>query len=492
MVPEDRMQRIYLTIIETTLDRALERIASVPDGAFGVELRVDAFQSPPSPRELLAFRERVPRSLIYTRRTSSSPKAATATELLAALGAGFDYADVEVNPLAPAISDELLSFRDRLLLSHHDYDRLPAGVHVLAQRLAALGRFKIAASPRTLEENFVLLRLQREYGSRASIFGMGERGLYSRTLSPFFGGKPAFAAASTDTAGAPGQLTLEKMVSIIGEGAPDVPPAHLFAIAGKPVMHSQSPAIHNEAFRKHGVDAAYGLLQTDSIDEVITAMAEGIDMAPRGISVTAPFKESALERLQSAGARVSSRAIEAGAVNTVVRGSDGGIFGDNTDVSGFVELLRRSRVSVDDSRPVLIVGAGGTARAAAVAVRTLGLRGVIANRSPERAAAVALATGLDSIDWTDMRAVNPSVLIDTVPSSAGWSSADLVLRSRSHLITADYSAARAEHDDLRREGIVVFEGLDLLRAQAEEQSRIFLAACGAQADARHSIGAVGP
>lgn len=474
MVPDNTMQPIFVTVVERSLDAAFDRTRELTLEA-GVELRVDGFDRAPSAGELVSFRQQVPHQLMYTRRSDGSP-GASAGELLAALDAGFDYADVEIDPERPLVPDALRFHAARLILSHHDYESTPIDLDGIAARLGAAGKFKIAVTPRSLEDNLRLLTCQRRHAGQAAIFGMGAEGLYSRTMSPSFGGIVAFAAPSEHAIGAPGQLPVARMQAIVPPPlSPE--PQRMFAIAGSPVAHSLSPQIHNAIFRSHGARAIYGYIDPGNFDEVIEAMRAKKEFAPDGISVTSPFKERAYELMSHAGADLSPHAVVSCAVNTILRRDDGGFAAANTDVDGMLLLLRSVR-SVNDHRPVLIVGAGGTARAAAVAVRELSLTGFIANRTVETAEAVGRIAGFDPIELSAAGALDPSIVIDTLPASAGWSAYDLVRRAGATLISADYSVGRSELAALRSDGFRVLDGRDLLRAQAAPQSRMFLEACG--------------
>jgi 3-dehydroquinate dehydratase / shikimate dehydrogenase len=211
---------------------------------------------------------------------------------------------------------------------------------------------------------------------------MGERGLYSRILAPFFGSELFFAGSA-----APGQIALDRAQAIYGDRRLRRPET-IFAVAGNPAGHSLSPSIHNPLFRKAGVSAAYTIASFETFAEIAEAF-EGGRIA--GLSVTAPFKADALAYARRAGAAVRRNAEEAQAVNTLVRTASG-IIADNTDVTGFEKLVAKWRTadtggknrrgSLSSTRAA-VVGAGGTARAALVALRRAGIEPVVYNRTPK-------------------------------------------------------------------------------------------------------------
>ena len=157
----------------------------------------------------------------------------------------------------------------------------------------------------------------------------------------------------------------------------------MVGIIGDPVGHSRSPAMHNAAFAALGLDWVYVPLPVDRRhvrDAVYAVRALGL----AGVNVTVPHKQAVLAHLDD----LSARARAAGAVNTIV--SRGGrLFGDNTDVDGFLAAMRHSKARVR-GRHAVVVGAGGSARAVLVAlVAARAGRITIANRTAARARALA-------------------------------------------------------------------------------------------------------
>ena len=157
-------------------------------------------------------------------------------------------------------------------------------------------------------------------------------------------------------------------------------------VAGWPVGHSRSPAMHNAALAAVGLaDWRYLRLPLPP-----ARFAETVRALPaagfRGINVTIPHKEAALALATSA--TETARAV--GAANTLTFGADGGIHADNTDVPGLLAVL-----PVDPAgATALVLGAGGAARAVVYALRTAGAADVqVWNRTPERAARLVAALG---------------------------------------------------------------------------------------------------
>ncbi|HVC30822.1 MAG TPA: shikimate dehydrogenase [Steroidobacteraceae bacterium] len=160
-----------------------------------------------------------------------------------------------------------------------------------------------------------------------------------------------------------------------------------YGLVGHPVAHSLSPFIHAMFARQMGQAMSYRLFDfaPEELDERITAFfAQG----GRGLNITLPYKVTAAARADE----LTTRARHAGAVNTLALREDGSILGDNTDGVGLTQDLCVNQRVVVTRRRVLIIGAGGAARG--VIAPLLGLepeRVVIANRTADRARALAAA-----------------------------------------------------------------------------------------------------
>jgi shikimate dehydrogenase len=159
-----------------------------------------------------------------------------------------------------------------------------------------------------------------------------------------------------------------------------------YGVVGHPVGHSLSPFIHGMFARETGQDMAYRLYDVapgDFHDRVREFFAAG----GRGLNITLPHKIAAVDLAQE----LTPRAAHAAAVNTLaVR--DEGILGDNTDGAGLVRDLCDNLGLVITHRRVLIIGAGGATRGILGALlELLPALIVVANRTPERATALAAA-----------------------------------------------------------------------------------------------------
>jgi len=200
-------------------------------------------------------------------------------------------------------------------------------------------------------------------------------------------------------------------------------------IFGWPVSHSRSPLLHGHWLDHYGIDGAYIPLavEPDHFPQVLRILPR---LGFVGANVTVPHKEVALEIVDE----VEPLARRIGAVNTIVVREDGSLYGSNTDAFGFTENLRQSIPDWKaESGPSVILGAGGAARAVAIALIDAGAPEVrIVNRTMARANALAIELGsLAQVwAWADRdRALSDATLIanTTKLGMQGEASLDLSL-----------------------------------------------------------------
>ncbi|WP_051482829.1 shikimate dehydrogenase [Thioalkalivibrio sp. HK1] len=157
-----------------------------------------------------------------------------------------------------------------------------------------------------------------------------------------------------------------------------------YAVMGNPIAHSRSPFIHRLFAAQSGCDIDYRALSVEP-DGLAAAIETFISAGGRGLNITLPFKEEAF----ALSSKRTSRAERAGAVNTLSF-EEGDIHGDNTDGIGLVrDLVDRIGVKIEGAS-VLLLGAGGAARGAVGPILDRNpIRLTIANRSVDRAVALA-------------------------------------------------------------------------------------------------------
>lgn len=179
----------------------------------------------------------------------------------------------------------------------------------------------------------------------------------------------------------------------------------IVTLLGDPVAHSLSPLIHNTAFRATGINAVY--VASRVMAQALPAAVDGLRaMRFRGANVTIPHKQAVRDLLDE----VSPRADAVGAVNTIVHttSSEGSstLYGDNTDVAGFLAPLQPYAERLDGTT-ALLFGAGGAARAVVYALLTA--------YAPERLTLAVRTPAKAQPLLTDFAAHDPHGALEVVP-----------------------------------------------------------------------------
>lgn len=245
--------------------------------------------------------------------------------------------------------------------------------------------------------------------------------------------------------------------------------AKLAGVAGWPIGHSLSPALHGYWIAEHGLDAAYVPLAI-RVDEFADAFKALPMLGFRGLNVTLPHKEAAFRLVD-----LRDEAAEAtAAVNTVVF-EGGRALGRNTDVFGFTESLRESGVASLAGRQVVVLGAGGAARGVIAGLLSMGAAQVhLLNRTKDKALVLAAHFGARVIvhDWSALAGVlgTAALLVNTTSlGMTGQPPLEIDLSSMRQGMVADIVYRPLETPLLaqaRAQGLRIIDGLGMLLHQA--------------------------
>jgi shikimate dehydrogenase len=253
--------------------------------------------------------------------------------------------------------------------------------------------------------------------------------------------------------------------------------AKLAGVMGWPVTHSRSPRLHGYWLERYGIDGAYVPLgvRPEQLEMAIMGLQA---LGFRGCNLTIPHKEAVMPLIDD----LSERARRIGAVNTVIFGEDGRVSGDNTDGFGFAASLKAgaSGWRAGDGSAVLL-GAGGAARAIAVALLDAGVSTMrLVNRTHERAERLADAlrpmargSAIDVVAWGDREDAldGAKLLVNTTSlGMTGQSELDLGLNALpGDAVVTDIVYSPLETGLLaqaRARGNPVVDGLGMLLHQA--------------------------
>lgn len=449
LAPGKRSYFLSLTYPDVT--PALPDIEELTAGVDAIELRVDLLRSPKdfdslgpyiAPTSYVAdqiatLRRATSLPIVFTVRTVAQGGSFPDTEedkafelLNLAVRLGVEYIDIEISLSEKKIKD-LASRKgySQVIASWHDWSgQMKWNSVVVKEKYDIANRLgdiiKIVGKANSIEDNFELYdfvsRANGAPGAKPIIaINMGVEGQMSRILNTTF--SPVSHPLLPSKA-APGQLSfaeIQKALHLIGQL-----PSRRFFLFGTPISHSMSPTLHNTAFETLGLPHKYELLETATVGQEIKAALASPDFG--GASVTIPYKLDIIPLLDS----LSPAAEAIGAVNTVIprAATSGGsghiLYGDNTDWLGIRESID-SRLPRGKVHSALVIGAGGTARAAIYALHDIGVKCIyLYNRSTGKAQALKAAfpeAGIHVLDvlgqWPN-GAVPPNVIVSTVPASA--------------------------------------------------------------------------
>ncbi len=388
-----RLGRICVAITGTTPHEMLERAEeAVRENTF-IEFRLDYLQKPlaalPKLKDFLSL-HREATFIATCRRKVNGGKfvgaAAAELEVLTkAAAAGFHLVDIELQTaeaMKPADWKKLRVTGAALLISYHDF-KTTKDLEKIYKRIQPLAPdfVKIVSTARSLADNVTMMRFLESKGEEGNVVGicMGDYGVISRVLGLRAGSRFTFASATVGEETAPGQIAARTLIETYRTDQVDAG-TRVYGVAGNPVAHSLSPIMMNTAFHRETVNAVYLALQTEKTADLLLLIRE---IPVHGVSVTMPLKQEIMKHLD----RTDALSQKIGACNTVVRSLDGKLIGYNTDVAGVVRPLEQ-RIDLRKAK-ILLLGAGGAARAAAFGLRQRGAEVFILNRTPQTAQKLA-------------------------------------------------------------------------------------------------------
>ncbi len=272
-----------------------------------------------------------------------------------------------------------------VIVSYHNYEETPnleAILKILQMTHPRAHLYKIATMARsTLDSLRMLEFLQRHPG----IIGlcMGDLGNITRICAPIFQVPIMYAPLIKEDKNAPGQLLVDQLCEIYQFRSLN-PLTQIYGLIGDPVFRSIGHLFHNEAFRKAEKNAVYlkMVVKPGELAEFFS-LAKKLPFA--GLSVTVPLKEAVLPYVDV----LDPEAKAIGAVNTLTF-KDGKIYGANTDGNAAIDVLGNVK-----NKTIVMLGAGGSARAIGYIAHKRGAKVVIVNRTAEKARELARVIGCE-------------------------------------------------------------------------------------------------
>ena len=410
-----------------------------------------------------------------------------------AIELGADFVDIELTEGRAAIK-ELQTFcakhggKTKIIISYHNLKKTPALTklkeifHQCAKVKPAV--VKIVTLANTAEDNLVTLSLipyARKHSPEIISLCMGDKGRVSRAIAPLLGNYLSFVTMEPEGKSAPGQFTVYEMKQINelfkGERtSPSAPvlsirtPPQNYILLGDPVRQSLSPLMHNAALKEMGIEGNYSAFCVHDLVGAIQGMRA---MNIRGASVTIPFKVAVMEYLDD----VDNDALKIGAVNTIIN-SKGRLTGYNTDWLGLILTLQEAMPI--KGKTIVIIGAGGTARAAAYGIMKEGGFPIIANRTPEKGKILSGTLNCPFYSIAEIGKIKADCLINTTPVGM-YPHKDkspvkaLALGGYKYGMDVIYNPLKTKLlKDAEKQGCHIFSGLDMFVHQGAEQIRLWM------------------
>jgi len=417
-----RLPRVCVAIAGTDASEMLEKAEVLARDNPFIELRLDYLPKPGlALGRIREFTESHPHvAVIATCRRAASggkfrgPIPSQLEVLGKAADAGCQLVDVELQTairLKPAQIDKLRA-KAALVLSFHDFRATQKLDETLKKMTGYPADFyKIVSTATSLSDNVTMMKFLERHQDAHSLVGlcMGEQGIISRVLGARAGSAFTFGALTADEKTAPGQVTARELRSIYRIDQVDAA-TKVFGVAGDPIEHSLSPAIMNAALRRENVNGVFLALHARSLKDLLACVKE---IPIQGLAITMPHKQAILSHLDNTDPFTA----KIGACNTIVRSADGKLYGFNTDTSGVVRPLEQ-RMTLQDAK-ILVLGAGGAARAAVFGLRERGAQVSILNRSVAAAQKLGRQARARTIKRPDLKKLEFDVIINATPVGMG-------------------------------------------------------------------------
>lgn len=484
--PLRRLPKICVAVQANSPAEMMECARAALKEAKFLEFRLDSLATPaaalPALKRLLQEFPGATAIATCRRKPNSGNFTGTLSEeldiLLKAARAGCRIVDLEVESAEELSGQALEKFRaavksagTELLVSFHDFSHTRA-LEQAVERITAFRPeiVKFVSTAQTLADNLAVLRLIEERSASSRVVGiaMGEEGLVSRVLGPRAGGAFTFASLEDGTETAPGQVSAHAMRTLFRADRLNQD-TRIFGVAGNPIAHSLSPLMHNTAFRKEKVNAVMLPLKVRSLADLLDLMLE---LPMCGAAVTMPLKQEVLPHL----AQMDPLVARIGACNTLRVSADGKLSGYNTDVAGVVRPLEK-RIKLKGAR-IVVLGAGGAARAAVFGLADQGADVYLVNRTHETAIALAKAAKAKVLNHEQLAKLEFDALVNSTPCGMAGSKQSLPLAENELRagVVFDMVYNPLETPLLRlarSRGIPVISGLEMFVQQGVRQFEIW-------------------
>ncbi len=398
--------------------------------------------------------------------------AAQVQVLMKAADAGCQIIDIDLQSAAALKPSEFNKLHNRaaIILSYHDFrgtKKLDETFRKMRQYPADF--YKVVSTAANLTDNVTMMQFLQTHSGHYSMVGlcMGEQGIISRVLGVRAGSVFTYGAVTEGDETAPGQITARTLRDTYRIAQVDAA-TRVYGVAGDPIAHSLSPMMLNAAFRRENVNAVFVSLHAKTLPDLMTCVRE---IPIHGLAVTMPYKQDIMEYLDNTDPVTA----KVGACNTVVRAQDGKLYGFNTDVAGVVRPLEQ-RMHLEGAK-ILVLGAGGAARAAVFGLRERGAEVHILNRHGAKAQKLARSARARVAKRNELKKTRYDVIINATPVGMGNSRASILNESEincRYLMDMVYNPTETKLIRLARaRGAQIITGAEMFANQGARQFEIW-------------------
>jgi 3-dehydroquinate dehydratase / shikimate dehydrogenase len=410
---------ICVVINGPTYEDAFQQVSKALEFADLVELRIDNFASLDF-AELKILRSHFSIPMIFTLRSIqqkgryiySEDKRLDDIRNLMELSP--EYLDLEYHIPSQFVKEICSQYpKTKLILSYHHFEETPENLEMLYQQMQKTPAFfyKIAVTAQSSLDAMRLMCWANQSENNLIAISMGYHGEISRILGPMLGTPITYASLDDTQKSAPGQLSAQTLVERYHHRTLN-PQTTLYGLIGDPVKQSISDETHNHVFATLGLDAIYVKIQVTPIE--LEGFLEFAQQLPfRGLSVTMPLKQPIFHLLDS----IDPQAMDIGAVNTLLF-LEKKICGSNTDGIGALDAIEHEYPVM--GKRIVIIGAGGAAKAIAYEALRRGGLVTIVNRDEAKALHIAEqlnCTGKGLEHMADCVKIGYDILINCTPAS---------------------------------------------------------------------------
>ncbi len=373
--------KVCVAVTAETVEQVLTDLNSAEQKTDLIELRIDFIKDINEKKLEQILKAKTKQIIVTCRPITFKGNEKKRIELLRkAIDLNADFVDIEFK--SESVEDLIKNRKQtKIIVSHHDFEKTP-NLNNLEEIYKKISSFnpdliKIVTMANSINDCFTIFELLKGRNNLITLC-MGIRGHISRVLAPKFGSLVTYAALNKESA--PGQISIEEMESTYNISKINKDTT-LLGVIGEHAEKSKSKFMHNTNFKDLGLNFVYVPLKVRKT-ELKEFMANFRKFEFKGGAVTVPHKQEIVNQIKE----LDETAKKIGATNTLVEDNNK-ITGFNTDFVGGVDALKEKTEL--RNKKVLVIGAGGGARAVVFGLKQEDAKITITNRTHEKAVKLA-------------------------------------------------------------------------------------------------------